>query len=116
MPTESAVRAGRAAVPGARRWLAFGVIGTAQLMVALDLTVMIIALPFAQRAATGGSQTPRRDRRTVSASQQRATDPLLRVEFDRGHDRSTITFHGAVVTETQTTVHGVTSMLYGEAR
>jgi EmrB/QacA subfamily drug resistance transporter len=41
-----------AAVSGARdrRWLILGVIGLAQLMVVLDLTVMNIALPSAQRA------------------------------------------------------------------
>ncbi len=50
MPTESALRTGRDASPGARRWLVLGVIGTAQLMVVLDLTVMNIALPSAQRA------------------------------------------------------------------
>ena len=33
-----------------RRWLILGVIGLAQLMVVLDLTVMSIALPSAQRA------------------------------------------------------------------
>jgi hypothetical protein len=33
-----------------RRWLILGVIGLAQLMVILDLTVMNIALPSAQRA------------------------------------------------------------------
>ena len=33
-----------------RRWLILGVIGLAQLMVVLDLTVMNIALPTAQRA------------------------------------------------------------------
>src|SRR5258706_27662 len=33
-----------------RRWLILGVIGTAQLMVVLDLTVMNIPLPSAQRA------------------------------------------------------------------
>lgn len=33
-----------------RRWLSLGVIGIAQLMVVLDLTVMNIALPSAQRA------------------------------------------------------------------
>ena len=33
-----------------RRWLILGVIGIAQLMVILDLTVMNIALPSAQRA------------------------------------------------------------------
>ena len=32
-----------------RRWLILGVIGLAQLMVILDLTVMNIALPSAQR-------------------------------------------------------------------
>jgi EmrB/QacA subfamily drug resistance transporter len=35
---------------GRRRWLVLGVIGLAQLMVVLDLTVMNIALPSAQRA------------------------------------------------------------------
>jgi EmrB/QacA subfamily drug resistance transporter len=46
---------GTAATPasaaiGRRRWLALGVIAIAQLMVVLDLTVMNIALPSAQRA------------------------------------------------------------------
>jgi EmrB/QacA subfamily drug resistance transporter len=35
---------------GRRRWLVLGVIGIAQLMVVLDLTVMNVALPSAQRA------------------------------------------------------------------
>jgi EmrB/QacA subfamily drug resistance transporter len=35
---------------GQRRWLVLGVIGIAQLMVVLDLTIMNIALPSAQRA------------------------------------------------------------------
>src|SRR6516162_4577537 len=35
---------------GGRRWLILGVIGIAQLMVVLDVTVMNIALPSAQRA------------------------------------------------------------------
>src|ERR1700760_1620973 len=35
---------------GRRRWLILGVIGLAQLMVVLDLTVMNVALPSAQRA------------------------------------------------------------------
>ena len=42
-----------------RRWLILGVIGLAQLMVVLDLTVMNIALPSAQRAlgfTTAGRQ------------------------------------------------------------
>jgi hypothetical protein len=51
-----------------RRWLVLGVVGLAQLMVVLDLTVMNIALPAAQRAlhfstpdriATGPARTPR---------------------------------------------------------
>ena len=33
-----------------RRWLTLGVIGLAQLMVILDVTVLNIALPSAQRA------------------------------------------------------------------
>jgi EmrB/QacA subfamily drug resistance transporter len=35
---------------GRRRWLVLGVVGLAQLMVVLDLTIMNIALPSAQRA------------------------------------------------------------------
>jgi EmrB/QacA subfamily drug resistance transporter len=35
---------------GRRRWLTLGVIGLAQLMVVLDLTIMNVALPSAQRA------------------------------------------------------------------
>ena len=46
---ESALRAGEAPVQAKPPWLVLGVIGTAQLMVVLDLTVMNIALPSAQR-------------------------------------------------------------------
>src|SRR6266481_3243615 len=50
----SAVEGAVTAVSGPRtelrRWLALGVIGIAQLMVVLDVTVMNIALPSAQRA------------------------------------------------------------------
>jgi EmrB/QacA subfamily drug resistance transporter len=45
-----ALRAVPALAGGRRRWLILGVIGIAQLMVVLDLTVMNIALPSAQRA------------------------------------------------------------------
>src|SRR5579871_6431947 len=55
--TDPTVRAGEPSIgtarehsPGRQRWAALGVIATAQLMVALDLTVMNIALPSAQRA------------------------------------------------------------------
>ena len=41
---------GRAGPEDRRRWLILGVIGLAQLMVVLDVTVMNIALPSAQRA------------------------------------------------------------------
>ena len=41
---------GRAGPEDRRRWLILGVIGLAQLMVVLDVTVMNIALPTAQRA------------------------------------------------------------------
>jgi hypothetical protein len=41
-----------------RRWLILGVIALAQLMVVLDLTVMNVALPSAQRAL-GFSTTDR---------------------------------------------------------
>jgi EmrB/QacA subfamily drug resistance transporter len=40
---------------GRRRWLVLGVIGIAQLMVVLDVTVMNIALPSAQRALHFGT-------------------------------------------------------------
>jgi hypothetical protein len=46
----SALNAVPALAGGRRRWLILGVIGIAQLMVVLDLTVMNIALPSAQRA------------------------------------------------------------------
>ena len=46
MPDTSNARGGL----GRRRWLVLGVIGLAQLMVVLDLTVMNIALPTIQRA------------------------------------------------------------------
>ena len=39
-----------AAEPDSRRWLILGLVGLAQLMIVLDLTVMNIALPDAQRA------------------------------------------------------------------
>src|ERR1700744_1108321 len=42
--------AGGAGQPGNRRWLILAVIGIAQLMVVLDMTVMNIALPSAQHA------------------------------------------------------------------
>src|SRR6476619_3780604 len=43
------VRAISVPAAGRRRWLILGVIGIVQLMVVLDLTVMNIALPSAQR-------------------------------------------------------------------
>jgi len=46
MSDATTIRTGR----GRRRWLILGVIGLAQLMVVLDLTVMNIALPSAQQA------------------------------------------------------------------
>ena len=48
--TPGAVGAVPVPAAGRRRWLALGVIGVAQLMVVLDLTVMNIALPSAQQA------------------------------------------------------------------
>jgi EmrB/QacA subfamily drug resistance transporter len=41
---------GQAAQPDGRRWLVLGVVGLAQLMIVLDITVMNIALPSAQQA------------------------------------------------------------------
>ncbi len=45
-----AAGAAAAAEPDPRRWLILIVIGIAQLMVVLDITVMNLALPSAQRA------------------------------------------------------------------
>src|SRR4029077_310470 len=42
--------AGSIRKPGTRRWLVLGTIATAQLMVVLDLTIVNVALPSAQRA------------------------------------------------------------------
>jgi EmrB/QacA subfamily drug resistance transporter len=44
------VPAGQAAEPDRRRWLVLGLAGLAQLMIVLDITIMNIALPSAQRA------------------------------------------------------------------
>jgi EmrB/QacA subfamily drug resistance transporter len=44
------VSAGQAGEPDRRRWWVLGVVGLAQLMIVLDITVMNIALPSAQRA------------------------------------------------------------------
>jgi len=43
-------QAGAAAGPDGRRWLVLAVVGLAQLMIVLDITIMNIALPSAQRA------------------------------------------------------------------
>jgi EmrB/QacA subfamily drug resistance transporter len=45
-----AVPGGLAGQPDPRRWFVLGVVGLAQLMIVLDITVMNIALPSAQRA------------------------------------------------------------------
>src|ERR1700748_841789 len=58
-----------------RRWLILGVIGLAQLMVILDLTVMNIALPSAQRAL--GFSTA--DRQWVVPAYTQALGSLLLV-------------------------------------
>src|SRR5579862_5294082 len=42
--------AGAAAGPDRRRWLVLAVVGLAQLMIVLDITIMNIALPSAQHA------------------------------------------------------------------
>jgi EmrB/QacA subfamily drug resistance transporter len=47
---EQAAAGGAADVPDPRRWLVLAVIGLAQLMVVLDVTIVNIALPSAQRA------------------------------------------------------------------
>ena len=48
--SESSVPMQEAAEPDPRRWLILVVIGLAQLMVVLDVTVMNLALPSAQKA------------------------------------------------------------------
>jgi EmrB/QacA subfamily drug resistance transporter len=51
IPNEGRAAAGGAAdAPDPQRWLILGVIGLAQLMVVLDITIVNIALPSAQRA------------------------------------------------------------------
>jgi len=51
IPDEKPAAAGSAAdAPDSRRWLILAVIGLAQLMVVLDVTIVNIALPSAQRA------------------------------------------------------------------
>src|ERR1700735_5765902 len=45
-----AVPASRAGEPDPRRWFILAVVGLAQLMIVLDITVMNIALPSAQQA------------------------------------------------------------------
>jgi EmrB/QacA subfamily drug resistance transporter len=54
MPADSApgdvIPASQAGQPDPRRWFVLGVVGLAQLMIVLDLTIMNIALPSAQRA------------------------------------------------------------------
>src|SRR6185437_14047736 len=47
---QTAGSAGAPAQPDQRRWLVLGVVGLAQLMIVLDITVMNIALPSAQKA------------------------------------------------------------------
>jgi len=50
-PDQAPAGAAGAAAPGdSRRWLVLALVGTAQLMIVLDLTVMNIALPSAQHA------------------------------------------------------------------
>ena len=44
------VSAGQAGEPDRRRWFVLGVVGLAQLMIVLDITIMNIALPSAQTA------------------------------------------------------------------
>ncbi len=44
------VPAGQAGEPDRRRWLVLGLVGLAQLMIVLDITIMNIALPSAQTA------------------------------------------------------------------
>jgi MFS family permease len=44
------VPAGQARAPDRRRWLVLGLVGVAQLMIVLDITIMNIALPSAQKA------------------------------------------------------------------
>ena len=70
---ESALRAGRPLVQPRPPWLVLGVIASAQLMVVLDLTVMNIALPSAQRAL----HFPTADRQWVVTAYSLAFGSLL---------------------------------------
>src|SRR5580658_6038721 len=45
-----AAPSGQAAQPDSRRWFVLAVVGIAQLMIVLDITIMNIALPSAQKA------------------------------------------------------------------
>ena len=49
-PRPPGTPAAAAAGPGSRRWLILGLVGLAQLMIVLDITIMNIALPSAQQA------------------------------------------------------------------
>ena len=72
-----------------RRWVILGVIGLAQLMVILDLTVMNIALPSAQRALHFTTV----DRQWVVTAYTLAFGSLLLLG---GRTTSTTTRHGSV--------------------
>jgi EmrB/QacA subfamily drug resistance transporter len=50
VPGDVVSAAGQTSEPGRRRWLVLGVVGLAQLMIVLDITIMNIALPSAQTA------------------------------------------------------------------
>src|ERR1700727_2598512 len=56
------VSAGRAGEPGRRRWFVLGVVGLAQLMIVLDITIMNIALPPAALGMLTTTFSDRRDR------------------------------------------------------
>ena len=58
-----------------RRWLILGVISLAQLMVVLDLTVMNIALPSAQRALSSPAPSRLTSRQTLPQPGSSAARP-----------------------------------------
>jgi hypothetical protein len=68
-----------------RRWLILGVIGLAQLMVILDLTVMNVALPSAQRALGGAllRRGPLRPTGTPPAGHAEATTAQAEASQER---------------------------------
>ena len=97
---------------GRRRWLVLGVVGLAQLMVVLDLTIMNIALPSAQRALHFTTVEDRRHLRHRRGHRwrpapQRATAPGQRtVPRRRGTRHRVATGRTRAMTNNDSDAHG----------